>query len=273
MATCDIKWDGREFVAGRDPNAKLTTYVHYDPDTEDEDDWLAAVLATTPATYRGQAFSFVTFTEHAYDVVKAVVSYSSQRPAPDTSGAAEPEFSFEISSRQVKIFASLAVVSSGNASGKTAPNHGNLIGVKPDGTIEGTDVPQMEYSFSETHHFNAAAVTNSYKIALAGLVGKVNNGSFRGFAAGEVLCTGVSGSRRGNDLWQIRFQWAVLPNEASLTIGPLSGIVKAGWDFLELFHSEKTNATTKKIERELIGYKVHRVLKFANYAGFGIGTS
>ncbi len=273
MATALPKWNGTSWGIGRDQKAQLVYLVSYNPATEGITEIESAILAAAPAEFgvgNPHVLSHIALTEETGTTVKAICSYDSARPKEDTSGAAEPEFSFEIASQQVRIAASLSVVSSGTASGKTIPDNGNLIGVKPDGTVEGIEVPQMTYSFSEVHHF--AMVDTTYKNTLAGLVGTVNNGNFRGFAAGEVLSTGVSGSKRGKELWQVRFQWAVIKNTSGLTVGPISGINKDGWDYIEWFTQEKVNTTNKKIERELCGYRVHRVLRRTSYASFGIGT-
>jgi len=61
------------------------------------------------------------------------------------------------------------------------------------------DITVPVYSFSETHYNSLAFVTESYKQTLFGLTGKVNNAAFKGFAAGEVLFLGASGSKRGDE--------------------------------------------------------------------------
>ena len=63
--------------------------------------------------------------------------------------------------------------------------------------VEGVDIAIPVYNFSETHYKSAASVSTSYRLALFRVTGTVNSSSFRGFAAGEVLFLGASGSRRG----------------------------------------------------------------------------
>lgn len=272
MADAGLLWDGAEWSIGQDGNAQLRYSVLFDPDTEDEADIEAAALAVVPASYAGYSFSSLALRPNGWNTYLATARYT-QRPRPDTSGATPPDFAFEITSQQVKIVASLAVISSGQASGKTIPDNGNLIGVQPDGKIDGVEVPQMVYTFSESHWLAPAAITTAYKVTCASVVGSVNFGAaFKGFAAGEVLCTGISGTQRGLEQWQLRFAFGVLPNVSGLTVGPVSGIAKAGWDFIEWFSEEKENTTNKRMERELLGYRVHRVLRTGNFASLGIGT-
>ena len=84
-----------------------------------------------------------------------------------------------------------------------------------EGNVNGIDITMPVMNFSETHYFRASKVTTAYKKRLAELTGTVNNGKFKGYAPGEVLFLGASGSRRGkhsDDDWEITFRFAVSPN-------------------------------------------------------------
>jgi hypothetical protein len=162
------------------------------------------------------------------------------------------------------------VIGTGTAAGETIPNNGTLIGVQPDGTIEGIDVPQMNYSFSEVHNFRS--VTNAQKAVLASLVGTVNFGAaFREAAAGEAMLAGISGSRQSDEFWKLRYRWLVIPNMAGQVIGPFT-ISKMGWDYIEFFTRDTENLTNKVIEKKLTGYKIHRVLRQGNFSLLGLGS-
>lgn len=270
----DLAWDGNEWTTGRDGSAVMTLHLlSDDPANDTEADFEAAAYAGSPASYRNFLRKSVVLRQIGVNAFLARVNYGlfSQPDTSITPSASSAEFSFDITSQNTKVTSSLAVQGDFVASGKTIPDNGTLIGVQPDGTLEGAEIPQMAYSFSETHYFAPAAITTAYKVALAGLVGTVNYGApFRGFAAGEVLSTGVSGSRRGAELWQLRFAWAVLPNVNGLNVGDVTGIAKKGWDFIEWFTEESVTAT--HVERKAIGARVHRVLREGVYANFGIGS-
>ena len=113
--------------------------------------------------------------------------------------------------------------------GKTAPDFDGAIGVTRD-RVEGVDITVPVYRFSETHVTTDAQVTASYKGTLFNLTGKTNNGSFKGFAAGEVLFLGASGSKRSDGDWEIPFNFAASPNKTGLAIGSITGIAKKGWE-------------------------------------------
>ena len=272
MAVQVLQEVGSKWKTSKNGNAQYTVFALFDPATDDEADVQLAVQNVMPPGYVGFVLRDIDFTEISHGYVRAVGNYSrGERIDEPGVGNSEPsEFAFEIDSQQTKIFSSYSVISQGNASGETSPDNGTLIGVKPDGTIDGVDVPQMTYSFSETHHF--ATMPDSYKITLASLVGTVNfSAPFRIGAAGEVMLAGVSGSQRGDELWKVRYRFQVLPNITSQTIGPVT-VTKAGWDYVEFFTRDRENTTTKKVERVITGYKVHRVMRAGNFALLGIGS-
>jgi hypothetical protein len=90
--------------------------------------------------------------------------------------------------------------------------------VTPD-RVEGTDITVPVFNFTETHYILNELVTPAYKLTLFNLTGKVNGGVFKGFAKGEVLFLGASGSKRGLDDWEITYRFAASPNVASLSLG------------------------------------------------------
>lgn len=259
-----------DWTIGRDSGSTLAYYCYYTPGTDTEQDVEDALFSAAPATYRGSLLESVIFREHTFNCFKAIVRYGALN-LPDTSGATPPEFSFEIGVENLQMLINLATVSQGAISGRTAPDHKGLIGVTDRG-VEGIEVPTPTYAFSETHYFANSAITNTYKAALSTLVGTVNNGSFRGYAAGQVLSTGVSGTVKGDDLWQVRYQWTVSPNATGLVIGDITGVSKRGWDYLEVHYDEVEDTTNKIVLKRPYAYTIHQVLRYTNFAGFGIGT-
>lgn len=260
-----------DWTAGRDNNAALRYYCYYEPGTDTDDAIETALFGVAPTEYRGSFLESVVFREHTFRCMLATVRYGPLE-LPDTSGATPPEFTFEIGVENLKLLCNLATVNQGAISGRTAPNHKGLIGVTDKG-VEGVEVPTPTYSFSETHYFANSAVTSAYKASLSLLVGTVNNASFRGYAAGQVLSTGVSGSVKGTDLWQLRFQWQISPNATNLPVGDMTVPSKRGWDYLEVHYDETEDTTNKRVLKRPYAYTLHQVLRYSNYSGFGIGTT
>jgi hypothetical protein len=137
-------------------------------------------------------------------------------------------------------------------------------------SVEGADVTIPVYNFTETHMFFDAVVDQAYKLTLFNLTGRTNNAAFKGFAAGEVLFLGASGSKRGSNLWEITFRFAASPNVSGLTVGSITGIAKSGWDYLWVRYADAEDQ--KVLVKQPIAVYVERVYESGNFAGLGIGT-
>ena len=143
------------------------------------------------------------------------------------------------------------------------------IGISGD-SVEGVDITVPVYSFSETHYLPAAFIDGAYKATLFALTGKINGGSFKGFAAGEVLFLGASGSQRGNEDWEISYKFAASPNMTGLSVGTLTGIAKGGWQHLWVLYSDQVDQNTL-IKRPIAAY-VEQVYWPGDFSLLGIGT-
>ncbi len=143
----------------------------------------------------------------------------------------EPQFTFDTGGGTQHITQSLQTVGRHAALGTIAPNFFGAIGVNED-QVSGTDITVPVYNFTETHFINSSLVTPSYKLELFRLTGRVNGGTFKGFAKGELLFLGASGSKRGVEDWEITFRFAASPNVANLQLGNITGINKEGWHYL-----------------------------------------
>jgi len=266
MATAELTWELGDWSLGKDNDGTLKAYVFYDPATEDEADIEAAAIAVMPSFHASYALSTIFLKQHSYGMYLATGRYS---PFEAPQSGATSEFEFEVSAENQRMVRNLATVNQYAAPSRASPNVYGLIGVTPDG-VEGVDVPQPVYSFSETHYFDDADITEAYKIRCGSICGSVSNAAFRGFAIGEVLCTGIAGSKRGREQWQIRFRFSVSPNAASFSVGPVTGVTKRGWDYLEVHYEEVEDATNKLLLRRPFSVTIHQVLRYDSYADLGI---
>ena len=185
----------------------------------------------------------------------------------------DSSFSFDTGGGTQHITQSLSTIGRYAASG-TAPDFKGAIGVTHD-NVEGVDITVPVYNFSETHYLSAAQVTTAYKGTLFQLTGKVNNGSFRGLAAGECLFLGASGSRRGtgpDDDWEITFRFAGSPNRTGITVGPISGIAKKGWEYLWVRYADTEDTGSNTLVKQPVAAYVEKVYEDGNFAALGIGT-
>lgn len=137
----------------------------------------------------------------------------------------------------------------------------------------GIDITMPVMNFSETHYFRASRVTTAYRKRLAELTGTVNIGKFKGYAPGEVLFLGASGTRQGNhpdDDWEITFRFAVSPNQTDLKVGDLTVKEKLGWDYLWVRYADDVSEDRKSLIKKPEAAYVERVYQAADFGGLGI---
>jgi hypothetical protein len=118
----------------------------------------------------------------------------------------------------------------------------NVSGWPPE--VHGTDIVVPVFHWSETWYMSAASVTPAYQGALCRATGKLNIANFKGFAPGECLFLGASGSQRsgqgsyGNvsvaDDYEISFRFASSPTISNLAIcgGAITITTAGGWDYI-----------------------------------------
>ncbi|XZE35846.1 hypothetical protein SH501x_001390 [Pirellulaceae bacterium SH501] len=126
-----------------------------------------------------------------------------------------------------------------------APDFGGAINVNRDGKVDGVDVIIPSLSVVVTQRMAGAALTPTYALAVANLVGKYNNAGFLGFPAGSLQFTAGDGSLSfsienpvsGGDPIdpqdrELSFEFLYSPNLSGLTIGDITGINKLGHQYM-----------------------------------------
>jgi hypothetical protein len=260
MITIDEKFDSRAATEGESP---LTELLYVVQGTDNDGAVKSLLMATAPVTYAGlrrDSFSIKPLGGGIWDCSVQYAKFESNS-----------QFTFETGGGTQHINQSLQTVGMYVAPGEVAANFGGAIGVNQD-QIEGTDITVPVFSFTETHYINSALVTGAYKLALFMLTGRVNGGSFKGFAAGEVLFLGASGSKRGTDDWEISFRFAASPNVAGLSLGNITGINKQGWHYLWVRFEDDEDTTAKKLIKKPVSAYVERVYEYGDFSALGIGV-
>jgi len=102
-------------------------------------------------------------------------------------------------------------------------------------------------------------VTPAYKATLFALTGRVNDGTFKGFAAGECLFLGATGSKRGSGDWEITYRFAASPNATNLTLGDITGINKKGFEYLWVRYEDVEDTTAKALVKRATAVYVEKV--------------
>lgn len=183
-------------------------------------------------------------------------------------------YSFEITGGTQHITQSLETVGSYHrddvSEGYFTPTFGGAIGVNGD-SIDGTDIVIPQFSFSEEHNFVLSLITKEYKKNLARLVGKVNNATWRGFEAGEVLFMGASGSLRSQEAFSISFKFMASENATELTVGEITGIAKKGWEYLWVRYEERKDEAAHTLVKSPANVFIEKVYRDGDFSQLGIG--
>jgi len=174
----------------------------------------------------------------------------------------------------------------------TAPSMGNAINYNGQ-SVQGVDVIIPNLVWQEQYEVPAITINAAYIRSVAAATGTVNNDVFRGFAAGEVLFSGCSGSQQwdsdaGYGSWQLTYKFVASPNAgAGQTLPAImmglpgeiisGGVEKKGHEFLWVLYEEKSESTTTGgdiVPSPSYAYvnKVYRETDF-NALGIGVGTA
>jgi hypothetical protein len=263
MAVIIEKYDSRETTVGvENPSVELLYVVD---GTEDDVAVRAVVEATIPAIYAGLVFQNYHISHQGSGLWEVSVRYGNLDPKEP----GESSFSFDTGGGTTHITQSLQTIGSHAPPGEDPPDFKGAIGVNND-SVEGTDITIPVYNFKETHYIPIALVTPAYKAALFYLTGKVNAAPFKGFAPGEVLFMGASGSQRGQEDWEITFSFAASPNATGLTVGDITGIDKKGWEYLWVRYQDAEDADVL-VKQPAAAY-VEQVYPYGDFSLLGIGT-
>jgi hypothetical protein len=262
------KWESRKTREGKDPSIEL---VYLIDGTDDDLTAKAALIAELSSTYDGLWLAGI---EDLYRIGQnawvgmARYGYANVR----TIDVGESEYSFDTTGGTAHITQSLRTMGSYAAPDETAPDFKGAINVTRD-SVEGVDNTVPSGAFTERHILAATAVTQSYQKLLRAMTGKVNLGTFRGRAEGEVKFLGARGSQRGSDDWDLSFHFEDIPNVYGLKVGDITGITKRGHDYLWVYYVESEDTTAKRAIKKPIAAYVEEVAELRPFALLGIGTT
>lgn len=261
-------------------------YYAFD-DAGDEVAAHAAVVAASPIVYRGmprRGSSIKRLTRFAGNVVYEVpVRYAFELnqvtpsdPTGQTSGLAQFDstLTFNLVGGTTHITQALETTSH-VPSGETVVDIKRTIGLDlKTGQVRGLDVFAPVLDFTRTAQFPNHVVTDAYIDDLYTLTGRTNNASFKGRAAGEILFKGARGSKRGQEMWEIAFEFAYSPNEIAISIG--NGITvaeKKGWEYLDILYKDGTDSIGGKLIQIPAQANIHKVFKDGDFSKLKIGVS
>jgi hypothetical protein len=197
--------------------------VYHIVGSDDEEAVRTLLQATAPTVYLGLAIDSYDVEPEGGGKWKGIARYKSLDN--------DTEYTFDTTGGTAKITQSLGTVGSYAAPGLVAPNYQGAIGVGDD-RVEGVDIAFPAYSWTESKTFDDAFILAGYIDVLKGLTARTNNATFKGCAEGEVLFHGATGGKRGDEKWKINFRFSFEANRTGLSVGPITGIAKKGWEYL-----------------------------------------
>jgi len=161
-----------------------------------------------------------------------------------------------------------------------APNMRGAIGVDGD-SVQGVDIVVPQLTWTETYDVPAQYVTTAYIKKVSTLTGTVNAADFRGFAAGEVLFLGASGSQqwdedKGDGPWSLSYKFVAAANQGpektfpAITIGEIENIKKDGHDYLWVRYEDAVESNTLLKKPKFV--YVNKVYRRQPFADLGIGV-
>jgi len=233
-ATATLKHD----AFGKEGGEQTTVSVGYWVDgTDDYEEAFAALVAQSPNSLGPLArMSLRVEPTEASSHWDGSVRYGTrQGQAPPEE--ADPTFTMDIGTATTHITQSLETVNSYTAAGVRASDRKQVIGGKPDGSVDGVDKLIAQASWTETHYLPKSRVNRAYFLTLYNLVARMNAGTFRNFARGEVIYIGGTlTKRRSAPDWECQFKFLPLPNATGLEVGDITGIEKLGHDYLWVYY-------------------------------------
>jgi len=157
------------------------------------------------------------------------------------------------------------------------------IGVDSNG-VNGVDIVAPQLQWQESYDVPDAYVTSNYIKSLASVTGTTNNASFRGFAAGEVLFVGCSGSQewddqKGRGPWSLSYRFVASPNAGTgqtlpaRSVGDITGIEKKGHEYLWVRYEDSVSGASNALLKKPKAVYVNKVYRESNFSALGIGTT
>lgn len=263
---------------GSDGESYQRELIYYTFGDSDEAASATVAIATAPATYDGLPQKNIRRKQVTETVYQFTFEYrldqNQVQPSDPTTSTYNVVLAFNM------IGGTEHVTTAYDTTGYVGSG-GTVVGVQKSigidlktGQVRGVDKIAPVCDFSLTTQFANAIVTNTYMANVKGLVGKTNDATFYGNAIGEVLFKGARGQKRGNDRWELSFEFAANENKTGVTIGDITGVAKKGWEYLDVLY--KDSPTLRIANRPVqvpAQVNVHQVYLSGDFSLLKIGTS
>lgn len=227
-----------------------------------------------PAIYDGLIFKKLTWSHDGGGVWLFTASYvhPDQSDSQSTLETGDYQVSFDTGGGTVTRTVSLGTTSYAKG-GETAPDFKGAIGVvrdKSESKVEGVEVGIPALKLSIRKRQPNAVITLDYINTLKSMTFRKNNAPFLGFATGELLFVGAQGSQGTDSDPEVTYNFIASDNVDSLTIGDISGIVKAGHDYVWVFFEDIEDTAAKMTVKQPKAAYVEQVYMDGDFANLAI---
>ncbi len=198
-----------------------------------------------------------------FDVWHVTVPYGPRQREEGTAS-----FTFDTGGATVTVKHGRAHVADYSTTTSNVNEFGGLINATPDG-VEGTEIviPALRLTWTFSHP--RGDITVARVKALAAATGTTNSGSFRGFAAGELLFVGASGNEGTDCPAGIAYNCIAMAHLTGASIGPISGIDKNAHDYLWVSYDAVTvGGVAGKVIRRVNVERMYNASDFASVFGW-----
>lgn len=188
--------------------------------------------------------------------------------------AGDYKWSFDTTGGTKHITQGIAHIADYVLSGKTAADHKGAIGVNENGEVEGIDVPDKSFKWTESRQLLLGSHAWDYAQIVDSITGMVNNASFRGLDAHTVLFEGAQGGFSIKDplMLDLTFHFSRQHSVASTTIGDITGVYKLGWYYLWVEYQSVNGGAANRLAKKPCQVNVDQVFYEGDFSQLGIGT-
>lgn len=254
-------------------SGELTWRVWGTTDLDTARDYLIAE-DVVPTFYDGLLFKQLSWTHDGAGVWAFTASYVHPDKAEQQSDldVGDYEISFDTAGGTVTRTVSLGTTSYAK-SGETAPDFKGSIGVvrdKSESKVEGVEVGIPALKFSIRKRQPRATITLEYVRTLKSMTFTKNASAFLGFPAGELLFIGAQGRQGTDSDPEVTYNFIASDNVDSLTVGDITGIVKAGHDYLWVYFEDIEDSSANMTVKQPKAAYVEKVYEESDYGNLDI---
>jgi len=154
-------------------------------------------------------------------------------------------------------------------------NHKMAINVTDDGDVDGVDIPDRAFGWTEEHDLLLSSYSFLYAQTLGAYKGFVNSATFRGMAAGTVRFEDSDGgpSDTNPEYLHVVYNFRYSPNVTGATVGDITGIDKEGWEYAWVRYEQAVDDVAKKTTPIPRQVDVIKVIDSFDFSLLGIGTA